>query len=291
MSIISTLRLKSRSYWSLVKSLQTGLLLLTGFAGYISARCPIITWTSLFGLIGSLFLAISGSTVLNMVYDRDIDSLMTRTCNRPLPSGKVSIREATVLGAGLSLLGIGWALALDPIYGMVVFAGWFFDVIVYTVWLKRRTPWSIVWGGIAGGMPILAGRVLGLGSVDWVGIFLALSVLLWIPTHIMTFSMRYRDDYARAGIPTFPSVYGDRTTRILIAGSSIASAIFMAVAMVGVGMTWGYLRLFIVLSTGLLMLAIGSLLNPSLKSNFGLFKYASVFMVGSMMMVVIGVLA
>ena len=191
----------------------------------------------------------------------------------------------------MSLLGVGWALALDPLYGVVVFAGWFADVIVYTVWLKRRTPWSIVLGGIAGGMPILAGRVLGLGSIDWVGIFLALSVLLWIPTHIMTFSMRYRDDYARAGIPTFSSVYGDRTTRFLIAGSSIASAIFMAIAMVGVGMNWGYLRLLIVLSAGLLVLAISSVLKPSLKSNFGLFKYASVFMLGSMMMVVIGVLA
>jgi protoheme IX farnesyltransferase len=226
-----------------------------------------------------------------MVYDRDIDSLMTRTCNRPLPSGRVSVREATALGAGLSLLGIGWALALDPLYSVIVFAGWFTDVIVYTVWLKRRTPWSIVWGGIAGGMPILAGRVLGLGSIDWVGIFLALSVLLWIPTHIMTFSMRYRDDYARAGIPTFPAAYGDRTTRFLIASSSIASAIFMAIAMVGIGMNWGYLRLLIVLSTGLLMLAISSLLKPSLKSNFALYKYASVFILGSMMMVVIGVLA
>jgi protoheme IX farnesyltransferase len=216
---------------------------------------------------------------------------MTRTCNRPLPSGKVSVKEATVLGAVMSLLGVGWALALDPMYGMVVFAGWFFDVVVYTVWLKRRTPWSIVLGGIAGGMPILAGRVLGMGSIDWVGIFLALSVLLWIPTHIMTFSMRYRDDYARAGIPTFPSVYGDRTTRLLIASSSIASAIFMAIAMVGVGMNWGYLRLLIVLSAGLLVLAISSLLKPSLKSNFGLFKYASILMLGSMMMVVIGVLA
>lgn len=290
MSLTVTMESKGRSYWSLVKSLQTGLLLLTGFAGYISARCPIITWGTLLGLIGSLFLAISGSTVLNMVYDRDIDVLMTRTCNRPLPSGKVSVKESTLLGAGMSLLGIGWALILDPFYGMVVFVGWFFDVVVYTVWLKRRTPWSIVLGGIAGGMPILAGRVLGLGSIDWVGVFLALSVLLWIPTHIMTFSLKYKDDFARAGIPTFPSVYGDRTTRLLIAGSSVASALSMAIAMVGVGTSWGYVRLLVVLSIGLLLLAINSLLRPSLKTNYSLFKYASVFMLGSMMLVVIGVL-
>jgi protoheme IX farnesyltransferase len=225
-----------------------------------------------------------------MVYDRDIDILMTRTCNRPLPSGRVSVKEATLLGAGMSLLGIGWALALDPLYSMIVFVGWAFDVVVYTAWLKRRTPWSIVLGGIAGGMPILAGRVLGFGSIDWVGIFLALSVLLWIPTHIMTFSLKYKDDFARAGIPTFPSVYGDRTTRLLIAGSSVASALSMAIAMVGVGTSWGYVRLLVVLSIGLLLLAINSLLRPSLKTNYSLFKYASVFMLGSMMLVVIGVL-
>ena len=290
MSLSVIIKSKGRSYWSLVKSLQTGLLLLTGFAGYISARCPIITWGTLLGLIGSLFLAISGSTILNMVYDRDIDLLMTRTCTRPLPSGKVSVKEATLLGTGTSLLGIGWAFALDPLYGIVVFVGWSLDVIVYTIWLKRRTPWSIVWGGIAGGIPILAGRVLGLGSIDWVGIFLALSVLMWIPTHILTFSLRYTDDYARASIPTFPSVYGDKTTRLLIAGSSVASALSMAIAMVGVGTSWGYIRLLIVLSVGLLMLAISSLLKPSLKTNYNLFKYASVFMLVSMMMVVTGVL-
>lgn len=286
----SVIKQKMRSYWSLIKSLQTGLLLLTGFAGYISARCPIITWTTLLGLLGSLFLAISGSTVLNMVYDRDIDRLMTRTCNRPLPTNKVSVREATVLGGILSLLGIGWAFTLDPLYGSVVFAGWFFDVIVYTVWLKRRTPWSIIWGGIAGGMPILAGRVLGLGTIDWVGIFLTLSVLFWIPTHIMTFSLRYKDDYLRAGIPTFPSEYGEKTTQTLIAISSVASALAMGVAMIGVGMTWGYVRLLAILGVGMLFLAISSLLRPSLKTNYGLFKYASVFMLGSMMMLVVGVL-
>ena len=282
---------KARSYGSLVKSLQTGLLILTGFAGYISARCPVITWDTLLGLLGSLALAISGSTILNMVYDRDIDRLMTRTCTRPLPTERVTVWEATLLGTLMSLLGIIWALNIDPFYGVIVLTGWFIDVVVYTTWLKRRTPWSIIWGGIAGAMPILAGRALGLGSIDWVGIFLALSVLLWIPTHIMTFSLRYREDYARAGVPTFPSVYGDKVTRLLIAGSSIAAAVSMVIAMIGVGTNWGYLRLLAVLSLGLLTLAVSSLLKPSLQTNYGLFKYASIFMLGSMVIVVIGVLA
>src|SRR5690606_38276665 len=102
---------------------------------------------------------------LNMVYDRDIDARMKRTAQRPLPSGQLSTGEALRFGVLLSTLGVGGALLLDPWYGVVVGAGLTFDVMVYTIWLKRRTPWSILWGGIAGGMPILAGRTLGAGPV------------------------------------------------------------------------------------------------------------------------------
>ena len=74
---------------------------------------------------------------------------------------------------------------------MIVLAGLFFDVVIYTIWLKRRTPYSIIVGGLAGGMPALAGRTLGTGRVDLLGLLLALAVLLWIPTHIVTFGVRY----------------------------------------------------------------------------------------------------
>ncbi|MDO9066504.1 MAG: UbiA family prenyltransferase, partial [Chloroflexota bacterium] len=101
---------KLRSFWAMTKSLQTGLLLVTGLAGYMSARCPVIAWQTLLAVTGSLFLAISGSTVLNMVHDRDIDLRMSRTCQRPLPAGLVSVREATWLGVLLALGGVAWAL-------------------------------------------------------------------------------------------------------------------------------------------------------------------------------------
>ncbi|MDE3090943.1 MAG: UbiA family prenyltransferase, partial [Chloroflexota bacterium] len=114
-----------RMYWSLTKSLQTGLLLVTGLAGYLSARCPTHDWQTLLALAGSLFLAISGSTVLNMVYDRDIDALMMRACQRPLPSARMSAREALAFGSVLSAMGITWAFALSTTYAAVVFAGWF----------------------------------------------------------------------------------------------------------------------------------------------------------------------
>ena len=281
------LKTKLRLYWSLIKSLQTALLLTTGLAGFMSTRCPILNWQTVLAVSGSLFLAISGSTVLNMWYDRDIDAKMERTKNRPLPSGRISPREGLILGLVLSFLGVGWAVALDPLYGLIVFAGLFFDVVIYTIWLKRRTPWGIVWGGIAGGMPVLAGRTLGMGQIEWVGVLLALAVLFWIPTHILTFSMRYHDDYQRAGIPTFPSVYGNHVTQIIIAISSVIAAIMMIIAAYGIGLTFGYLRLMAVLSFGLLLLAVASAAKPSERTNFGLFKYASLYMLSAMMLLML----
>jgi heme o synthase len=169
---------------------------------------------------------------------------------------------------------------------VIVFAGLFFDVVVYTIWLKRRTCWSILWGGLSGGMPILAGRALALGVIDWIGVMLALSVLFWIPTHILTFSLKHRTDYATAGIPTFPSTYGVQFTRATIVVSCILVALSIGLAAYGVGMTWGYLRMLIVLSAGLLTLAAGSILRPSERANFGLFKFASLYMLSSMLLIV-----
>jgi protoheme IX farnesyltransferase len=281
------LKARLKRYWTLIKSLQTGLLLFTGLAGYMSARCPVLNWATVIGLAGSLFLAISGSTVLNMVYDRDIDAKMERTCLRPLPVGSVSAREGLALGSMLSLAAVLWALWIDGLFAVIVFAGWFFDVVVYTMWLKRRTAWAVVWGGIAGGMPVLAGRALGVGSIDWVGLSLTMAVLFWIPTHIMTFSLRYKEDYARAGVPTFPSRYGDRITQRVIAFSSVLAAAAIGASAIGVGMTWGYLRLLGVLSAGLLGFVLFSLMRPSSRIHFGLFKYASLYMLGSMLLLIV----
>jgi protoheme IX farnesyltransferase len=281
--MIGQFRTGLRRLWPLIKSLQTGLLLFTGLAGFISARCPYLDAKHVVGLLGSLFLSISGSTVLNMVYDRDIDAKMERTCLRPLPAGTVSPRDALILGLSMSIAGIAWALAMDVLYGVVVFAGLLFDVVLYTMLLKRRTAWSVVWGGIAGGMPVLAGRVLAVGMIDWVGIALAFAVLFWIPTHILTFSLRYQDDYDHAGIPAFPSRYGVQPTQRIIAMSSILASIAMGISAIGIGLTWGYLRVLIVLCGGLLLFAISSMIRPSTRLNFGLFKYASFFMLGSML--------
>lgn len=278
---------QARLYGSLTKSLQTGLLLMTGLAGYMSCSCPVLNWGTMLALAGSLYLAISGSTILNMWYDRDIDMLMPRTCNRPLPIGAIRPSEALWLGVFLTTIGIGWSFWQSSLFGAVVFAGMFLDVWVYTLWLKRRSPWSVLWGGISGGMPILAGRALALGYIDWIGVSLSAAVLFWIPTHIVTFSIRYHEDYQKAGVPTLASRYGMGVSRRMVAVSSVMVSLAILLAAVGVGITGGYMHLLGLLSAGLILLSTYGLLRPSDRINFSLFKYASLYMFGAMLIIIL----
>jgi protoheme IX farnesyltransferase len=280
---------KLRLYWSLIKDLQTGLLVLTAVCGYFTACCTNPNAASLAALIGSLFLAVSGCTVLNMLYDRDIDARMSRTAWRPLPSGQVSPNEAFVIGLFLTLAGLVWAFLLDFNYGWVVSAGLLFDGVLYTLWLKRRTPFSILLGGLAGGMPALAGRTLAGGQIDPIGLLLAFGILAWIPTHIMTFTIRYQADYQSAGIPTFPAWLGVDLTRHLIAASSALTALIMVVIAQMLHLPAFY-RVSIA-GAGLLLisLVIASLAwKHSKLLNFMLYKGASIYMVAAMLFFILG---
>jgi heme o synthase len=274
-------RSKIALYWPLIKALQTGLLLATGIAGYLSAGAHV-QLLSLAGLSITLFLAIGGSTVLNMWYDRDIDAIMRRTLKRPSASGELTQQEIFRLGMLLSILGVGGAVAVEARFGLVVFAGLFFDVVIYTAWLKRRTCWSIVWGGIAGAMPILAGRVLATGGIDLIGLLLALSILFWIPTHTLTFSIKFQKDYAEAGVPTFPSTYGETPTRATIAASAVLAAAAIGWASVLIKLQAGFLSVIAVLSAGLIVLAFATFRLRSQRLDFRLYRYASLYMLSFM---------
>jgi len=276
------------AYWLLTKDLQTGLLLVTAIAGYASACCSNMISGSLASLIGTLFLTVGGSTVLNMAFDRNIDAKMLRTANRPLPAGRIHALEAWILGGLMIGFGLLWATRLSGLYAGIVAAGVFLDVVVYTIWLKRRTPFAIILGGLSGGMPALAGRTLALGQVDTLGILLALGILLWIPTHIMTFSIKYQAEFTNAGLPTFPSLFGVKITRWIIAGSTL-----LAVGAMG---TFGWLldlphlplAFLLALGLCLMFLVVLSLIKPTKKRNFALYKGASIYMLFSMLLIIAG---
>lgn len=277
-----------KNYWRLIKSLQTILLLFTGITGFISSRCPYISWQLFLLLALSMFLTISGTTVFNMIWDRDIDARMGRTEKRPLPSGELSVKESIILGLSLLIPGLALSFYLSILYGLVIFAGFFIDFFIYTIWLKRKTAWSIVWGGISGGMPILAGRVLGTGSIDGIGLLLALAIVLWIPTHIMTFNIRYFKDYSKAGVPTFAEKYGFQNTRVIVAGSSIASTLAFALGATLLGLSWGFLTMLFFIALAFIVAAAVGMYKPESQINFHLFKMASLYMVLVMFIIILG---
>jgi len=278
------------AYWALTKSLQTALLLVTGLAGYISARPQDATAGRAALMLLSLFAAIGGTTALNMVVDRDIDARMQRTARRPLPAGVLSAQQASAFGGSLVLLGLAVAFLLSIPFGLAVSAGVVVDLGVYTLWLKRRSAWAILFGGVAGGMPILAGRVLSTGRVDILGVLLAASVVLWIPTHIMTFAMKHADDYRQVGVPTWPNAYGfDAARRAMALANGLR-----ALTLVGAGWLlricpWS---LALLGTSGVIMVSVSLLAawRPTERTNFLLFKLASLHMLGSMVLLTLGAL-
>jgi protoheme IX farnesyltransferase len=223
-----------------------------------------------------------------MFLDRDIDARMSRTAHRPLPAGDVRPAETLVFGVLLSAIGLILSFKLDLPFGLVVTAGFVLDLLVYTAWLKRRTPFSIILGGVSGGMPILAGRVLGLGRVDAIGVLLAGSVLLWIPSHILTLAIRYAHDYERAGVPMWPNAYGPRATRGFIAMANLLNTLVLTSA--GAMLRISRLPLVLLLGTslGMFILSALQLVAPTERRNWVLFKAASLYMLASSLLLTLG---
>jgi protoheme IX farnesyltransferase len=157
-------------------------------------------------LVGGTLAAASANT-LNCYLDRDIDVLMHRTERRPLVTGEVQPGEALVFGLVLgaaALAVLGWLVNL--LAAGLALAAILFYVVVYTMVLKRRTPQNIVWGGAAGCMPVLIGWAAVTGRLSWAAVVLFGVIFLWTPPHYWPLSLKFRDDYSRAGVPMLPVV-------------------------------------------------------------------------------------
>jgi protoheme IX farnesyltransferase len=195
-----------------------------------------------------------------------------------------------IFGGLLSVVGLAHSFWLDMRFGMVVALGFAFDLFVYTAWLKRRTPLSILFGGLSGGMPVLAGRVLALGRLDIVEVLLAGSVLLWIPSHILTLALRYADDYRRAGVPAWPNVYGRRATRLVIAGANLLNVLVLMICALLLRVHAAVFVLLLGMSLGMFVLASLQLISPTDERNWLLFKVASLYMLASSLLLTVGAL-
>ena len=285
--LATTASVLKENYLPLIKGRQTLLLALTGVAGYLCQPPDPVDWWVFISLLGSLLLTISGCTVLNMLVDRDIDCQMERTRHRPLAEGRVRPWSAVWLGASMLMLGFLFAAVLSLPYLMVILAGALLNVVVYTFWLKRRTAWSILWGGVAGGMPILAGHVLAIGRVDLLGVLLALIIVCWIPSHNLTLSMLYSKDYYQAGVPTVLNMYGEKVSRLVVALSCLTVSLIMVIVFYRLGLDGFSMAMLFILSLGLIGLAIGSWAGTTPKLLSILYKYSSLYLLVSTVLLVL----
>lgn len=264
-------------YLSLLKLKQTALLLFTAAMAYLAAP-GVFDLHAFLGLLVAEFLAIGGTTAVNMYLDRDIDSRMERTRGRPLPAGRIPPSSALAYGVLLFLAGLATSLPLGFWLPLTIFLGFVFDIFVYTLYFKRRTPLNIVFGGIAGGMPAMGGWLTKAGFFEPGALLAFALVFLWIPMHIWFISIYYLDDYMKARIPMLPVVVGERRAAKFTMGTLIMlEAVVMAMYVLN------YVNVFTLAASMLLTLLSLRIMFKFLKEPRRemarlLFKFASPYL-------------
>ena len=250
-----TARSVLRSYVALTKPRIIELLLITTIPTmFLAAGGFPSLWLILATMIGG-YLAAGGANALNMYLERDIDAMMKRTRNRPIPSGAVSPRAALIFGITISVVSalwlgvlVNWASAALAVGAILLY------VVFYTMILKRRTSQNIVWGGIAGCMPVLIGWSAVTGTVSWTAVLLFMVIFFWTPPHYWPLAEKFSKDYAAAGVPMLPVVASKSTVArqmimhtALMVASSLAiiplgeTGWVYGVAAVGAGLWFGLL--------------------------------------------------
>jgi heme o synthase len=206
-----------RGYLALTKPRIIELLLVTTIPTMVVAAKGIPgLWLMVATLAGGT-LAAGGANTFNMVIDRDIDAIMERTKRRPLVTGVMTPTAATLFAIGLELAAFAaLAIWVNVLSACLALSATAFYVIVYTIWLKRRSKQNIVIGGAAGAVPVLVGWAAVTNSLSWTPVLLFLVIFIWTPPHFWALAVRYRDDYEAAHVPMMPVVASLRRTTLEI---------------------------------------------------------------------------
>ena len=237
---------KAKAYLALTKPRVIELLLVTTAPVMILAADGIPNpWLILATLFGGA-LSAGSANAFNCYIDRDIDAVMHRTRRRPLVTGEVTPREALVFAWTIGIASTVWLAVFTTLLAAALSVGAIlFYVFVYTLWLKRRTPQNIVWGGIAGCFPVLIGWAAVTGSLTWAPFILFAVVFLWTPPHYWPLSMRYREDYASVNVPMLAVVRSRQAVglqTILYAWATVACSLLL-VPVAEMGLTYTVLAL------------------------------------------------
>jgi len=252
------LRAVAADYFDMMKPRVQTLLLFTTITTMYVAGSPSIGLVALTCLGGAL--SAGGAGAINHWFDRDLDAVMVRTANRPVPAGRVAPRNALVFGI---LLGVSsfalLATTVNVLAAALSLSGLLAYVFVYTIWLKRRTPQNIVIGGAAGAVPPLVAWAATTGHLSGAAFYLFAIVFYWTPPHFWALSLLMKDEYAKAGVPMMPVVRGDEETRFQIvlytfllvavtilpfAGGLFGTVYFIAAVVLGAGFIALAVKLF-----------------------------------------------
>ena len=245
-----------RDYFALLKPRVMTLVVFTAFCAMIAAPGAIHPFLGFVAIL-SIAVAAGAAGALNQWYEADIDALMKRTAGRPLPSGKIAAHEALAFGVALGVGSVAvMGLALNWVAAFWLAVSILFYVVVYTVWLKRRTPQNIVIGGAAGAFPVIVGWAAVTGDTSLLPWLLFAVIFLWTPPHFWALAMFMEADYSKAGVPMFPVTNGFLATRKQILSYS-ALLVPVSIAPALLGLTgWAYGGTAVVLGGIFMVMAI-----------------------------------
>jgi heme o synthase len=205
-----------RDFLALTKPRVMSLVVFTGLCGLLAAPdhiAPVLGFTAIL----CIALGAGAAGALNQWYESDIDALMKRTEGRPLPAGRMKRQSALHFGIGLSVFSVVLLeIATNWVAAALLAASILYYVLIYTVWLKRRTPQNIVIGGAAGAFPVLIGWAAVTGGLSPLPLLMFALVFFWTPPHSWALALFAKSDYARAGVPMMPVAAGERSTRTQI---------------------------------------------------------------------------
>lgn len=265
-------------YVILLKPRVMSLVVFTALVGMLLAPASLDPLTATIA-VACIALGAGASGAINMWYDRDIDRVMQRTMNRPLPAGRLQPATALWLGLVLAAASVATlAMAVNLAAGGLLLLTIVYYVVIYTVWLKRRTPQNIVIGGAAGALPPVIGWAAATGGVGWGAVALFLIIFLWTPPHSWALALFRRQDYDRAGVPMMPVVAGDRATRrqILVYTALLLPATFLPVVIGQSG--WLYAGLAAALGAGFAISAWRVWRDDGAAAARGLFLYSILYL-------------
>lgn len=270
-----------KNYYELTKPKIWYLLVFTAFGSALTAsllfNIPItpLTWMLLLGGVAAGSAAADTITGYN---DRDIDAIMDRTKDRPIPSGRISPRNALIFGLILTTIALIFSWLINLWVFLLMVFGLFDNIIVYSKWLKRRNQANIILGGFSGGVPALIGYVTVTTQNLEIGLVMAGLVFFWIPTHIWSLALHVRKDYQKAKIPMLPVVCEEKRAVRVIAGTTLIMVLFSILPFFFNQFGQIYLITASLFGAIMMGLSLWLLIKPTEKASWTVFKFSSPYL-------------